>query len=696
MTVHLAFVLLAHATVVGAIRADCDSLNVHTFLPPKALALLEPFGWTVGTDPEICVCDLQARLDDLAPKLVQLHPDHGGDNAKFRAVLDAAPSVLRLFPEGWLSRPVPSSKAAAFRMLVTVVKELAAFLRASISSTCGAPKDAGILVSHLIEDTPVLSSTALVIPELTYPLESTALVPSSADLQPVLVEVFVPELSEDTATTTPVVPQVRVIATALKSLETSSVTTTLAVVHGAAEFITPPPSVSVFPKVIVGATYYAPPVTNDGLTRMALVVEHDTSSLFWTVWMVPTICLVTAVLYFRRHPSTVTVAPVPAIDPVPMAAPVPSDDVSVTSDLKYIQDLKVVVSFTLFIACIDRQKITIEALTSWWNDQRPPRDESKEVEAPAFLTALADFIVRQEAILKDSRDKPFPGSDDLLTILLVAAGPSVLTQLADRAPHFTSSINSFSESRFDFTGNKPHRGIPVSFLDLVNAQLRRPKFAAAALVVWHRCHEQVLQDEKYPGWAGSFRTASVVLLLCTESTDKNSLFVDFHDRCYCFTDAAACRHVEPGNFYRADLHPAPVVHNSRISVNTLRMIDDPPTVGMIISTKIAAFHDIPDSEWPQRVAWLHSTGNHFFLKTLQNSAPFESLRLGVEFQCEIVKVGYYDNASKGFLEYELKPVTPPAGAPDSGLADLGGTGNGGHSPGDQHDDHGPGASKGRR
>ena len=44
--------------------------------------------------------------------------------------------------------------------------------------------------------------------------------------------------------------------------------------HGAAEFITPPPSVSVFPKVIVGATY-APPVTNDGLTRMALVVEHD-------------------------------------------------------------------------------------------------------------------------------------------------------------------------------------------------------------------------------------------------------------------------------------------------------------------------------------------------------------------------------------------------------------------------------------
>ena len=162
MTVHLAFVLLAHATVVGAIRADCDSLNVHTFLPPKALALLEPFGWTVGTDPEICVCDLQARLDDLAPKLVQLHPDHGGDNAKFRAVLDAAPSVLRLFPEGWLSRPVPSSKAAAFRMLVTVVKELAAFLRASISSTCGAPKDAGILVSHLIEDTPVLSSTALV------------------------------------------------------------------------------------------------------------------------------------------------------------------------------------------------------------------------------------------------------------------------------------------------------------------------------------------------------------------------------------------------------------------------------------------------------------------------------------------------------------------------------------------------------
>ena len=155
-------------------------------------------------------------------------------------------------------------------------------------------------------------------------------------------------------------------------------------------------------------------------------------------------------LYFRRHPSTVTVAPVPAIDPVPMAAPVPSDDVSVTSDLKYIQDLKVVVSFTLFIACIDRQKITIEALTSWWNDQRPPRDESKEVEAPAFLTALADFIVRQEAILKDSRDKPFPGSDDLLTILLVAAGPSVLTQLADRAPHFTSSINSFSESRFRF------------------------------------------------------------------------------------------------------------------------------------------------------------------------------------------------------------------------------------------------------
>ena len=88
------------------------------------------------------------------------------------------------------------------------------------------------------------------------------MVPSSADLQPVLVEVFVPELSEDTATTTPVVPQVRVIATALKSLETSSVTTTLAVVHGAAEFITPPPSVSVFPKVIVGATY-APPVTND-------------------------------------------------------------------------------------------------------------------------------------------------------------------------------------------------------------------------------------------------------------------------------------------------------------------------------------------------------------------------------------------------------------------------------------------------
>ena len=79
MTVHLAFVLLAHATVVGAIRADCDSLNVHTFLPPKALALLEPFGWTVGTDPEICVCDLQARLDDLAPKLVQLHPDHGGE-----------------------------------------------------------------------------------------------------------------------------------------------------------------------------------------------------------------------------------------------------------------------------------------------------------------------------------------------------------------------------------------------------------------------------------------------------------------------------------------------------------------------------------------------------------------------------------------------------------------------------------------
>lgn len=447
--------------------------------------------------------------------------------------------------------------------------------------------------------------------------------------------------------------------------------------------------------MIVGATY-APPVTNDGLTRMALVVEHDTSSLFWTVWMVPTICLVTAVLYFRRHPSTVSVAPVPAIDPVPMAAPVPSDDVSVTSDLKYIQDLKVVVSFTLFIACIDRQKITIEALTSWWNDQRPPRDESKEVEAPAFRTALADFIVRQEAILKDSRDKPFPGSDDLLTILLVAAGPSVLTQLADRAPHFTSSINSFSESRFDFTGNKPHRGIPVSFLDLVNAQLRRPKFAAAALV-WHRCHEQVLQDEKYPGWAGSFRTASVVLLLCTESTDKNSLFVDFHDRCYCFTDAAACRHVEPGNFYRADSNPGSVVHNSRISVNTLRMIDDPPTVGMIISTKIAAFHDndIPDSEWPQRVAWLHSTGNHFFLKTLQNSAPFESLRLGVEFQCEIVKVGYYDNASKGFLDYELKPVTPPAGAPDSGLADLGGTGNGGHSPGDQHDDHGPGASKGR-
>ena len=157
---------------------------------------------------------------------------------------------------------------------------------------------------------------------------------------------------------------------------------------------------------------------------------------------------------------------------------------------------------------------------------------------------------------------------------------------------------------------------------------------------------------------------------------RNSLFVDFHDRCYCFTDAAACRHVEPGNFYRADLHPAPVVHNSRISVNTLRMIDDPPTVGMIISTKIAAFHDndIPDSEWPQRVAWLHSTGNHFLLKTLQNSAPFESLRLGVEFQCEIVKVGYYDNASKGFLDYELKPVTPPAGAPHSGLADLGGTG----------------------
>ena len=94
------------------------------------------------------------------------------------------------------------------------------------------------MVSHLIEDTPVLSSTALVIPELTYPLESTALVPSSADLQPVLVEVFVPELFEDTATTTPVVPQVRVIATALKSLETSSVTTTLAVVQVQAS--TPP------------------------------------------------------------------------------------------------------------------------------------------------------------------------------------------------------------------------------------------------------------------------------------------------------------------------------------------------------------------------------------------------------------------------------------------------------------------------